>query len=196
MSKSSCTTLINTGSFAETGESADYSPQNMYAASKYCFQNILEYYVQINKISAITLRLMDVYGPNDPRNKIWPQLIDCIKNPKNLAMTLGEQIVNTVHVADVCSAFIGAWELIQTQTKYQHKIYYVAATKAQSLRNTVAVLERVSGTKLPIVWGGKPYREREIMRPYVGEVLPNWQPKIDLETGFLSMVQTENTALC
>ena len=38
--------------------------------------------------------------------------------------------------------------------------------------------------KINVVWGGKPYRKREVMNLWVnGENLPNWKPKISLEEG-------------
>ena len=188
MAEFGCQVLINTGSFSETGDLAEYCPQNFYAASKYCLQKIIEYYIHINKIKAITLRLMDVYGPEDPRNKIWPQLVNCLKNPQPFNMTKGEQLISTVHVEDVCKAFVCAWNLLKQQDIYQHQTYYVGNKEITSLRDTVATFEKVAGQQLPIIWGGRPYRDREIMQPYIGEILPNWQAEINLEEGFASLI--------
>lgn len=188
MAEFNCPLLINTGSFAETGDLEHYCPQNLYAASKHCLQQIIEYYAHINKIKAITLRLMDVYGPKDPRNKIWPQLVKCLQNPQPMSMTRGEQLISPVHVVDVAHAFVCAWNLLKQQTNYQHQTFYVGNQEMASLRETVAIFEKVAGQQLPIVWGGRPYREREIMQPYIGNILPNWQPKINLEQGFASLM--------
>lgn len=192
MSNSSCKLLINTGSFFETGESNQYNPQSFYAASKSCFQQIISYYVKTKKIKAISLRLMDSYGPRDPRAKLWPQLISSLKSNKKLCLSQGEQILNLVHVDDICEAFVNAWKILLTESYTHHEVYYVATEKKQSLRCIVEIFEQAAGRKLLIEWGARPYRETEIMNPYVGELLPNWHAKIELMQGFRSLLESEN----
>lgn len=186
-----CSTLVNAGSFFETGESNEYKPQCFYAATKFCFQNIIDYYAHIGQVKAITLRLMDTYGPFDPRNKLWPQLVLRLKNPLPLDLSKGEQLIDLVHINDVSRAFICAWKLLAPEPCGQHQVYYVASQKKQSLKTTVSLFEQIAGKKLPISWGARPYRPREIMNPFIGEVLPNWQADIDLQQGFYSLLQAE-----
>ena len=45
--------------------------------------------------------------------------------------------------------------------------------------------ETVLGKKINVIFGGKPYRAREVMIPKANyDILPNWTCKIGLEEGF------------
>jgi hypothetical protein len=41
----------------------------------------------------------------------------------------------------------------------------------------------VSGRKLNIEWGGRPYRDREVMVPWKGIPVPGWKAKVNVEEG-------------
>jgi nucleoside-diphosphate-sugar epimerase len=53
------------------------------------------------------------------------------------------------------------------------------------------LVERVSdivGKKVPVVWGERGYRWREMMEPWdVAETLPGWSPSVSLDDGLRSM---------
>jgi hypothetical protein len=51
------------------------------------------------------------------------------------------------------------------------------------LKKVASIYQKVAGKKLRIVWGGKPYRVREVMTPWKGKLLPGWKAAVDLETG-------------
>jgi len=52
----------------------------------------------------------------------------------------------------------------------------------------VETLGQVAGHSLPIVWGARSYREREVMLPWAGPTVPGWQPCISLENGLRSLL--------
>ena len=56
--------------------SEEYYPQNLYAATKKGFQDILKYYeLSYKKIKFYNLFLHDIYGENDKRNKIINHIV-------------------------------------------------------------------------------------------------------------------------
>ena len=62
--------------------------------------------------------------------------------------------------------------------------YVLVAQQRYNLKEIAGIFEKVSGKKLQIVWGGRPYREREIMCPWQkGTPLPGWKAKLSLEDG-------------
>ena len=62
---------INLSSVMIHKNSEEYYPQNLYAATKKGFQDILKYYeLSYKKIKFYNLFLHDIYGENDKRNKI------------------------------------------------------------------------------------------------------------------------------
>ena len=45
------------------------------------------------------------------------------------------------------------------------------------------IIEKIGNKKLKINWGSVLYRDREIMKPYIGEILPGWKTKININEG-------------
>jgi nucleoside-diphosphate-sugar epimerase len=107
-------------------------------------------------------------------------------------MSPGEQILDLLHVDDLCRAFLRAAELTADPTQASTAIYAVSGGQRRTLRAVVETLEQVSGRILPVTWGARPYREREVMLPWTGPSLPGWQPIISLEDGLRSLLNAED----
>lgn len=59
------------------------------------------------------------------------------------------------------------------------------------LYQAVAVFEEATGGKLPIQWGARPERAREIMKiAHRGSPLPGWQQTINLAAGFVKLYES------
>jgi nucleoside-diphosphate-sugar epimerase len=64
------------------------------------------------------------------------------------------------------------------------KSFAIYAKKRYTLRELVKVFEKTTNSKLLINWGGRPYRNREVMVPWnKGEPIPGFKPKHSLEQG-------------
>jgi nucleoside-diphosphate-sugar epimerase len=185
--------IVNTGTAWQHYESRDYSPVNLYAATKQAFEAILQYYVEAHSLRAITLTLHDTYGPGDTRRKLVSLLSKIAVEPHPLAMSAGEQQIELVHVDDVTRAYTIAADRLRAGVVAGHEKYVVASEAPRKLREVVEIFERVAGTKLPIDWGVRPYRSREVMVPWVGgHRLPGWLPEIDLATGFSGLLHGQD----
>lgn len=180
--------LVNLGSTWQTYESEGYRPVNLYAASKEAFERIIDYYVDAEGVAAVSLRLTDLYGPDDPRRKLLGLLLD-LPAGEALAMSPGEQQLDLLHVDDAVAAVRRALEL--TTTPGQHACYAVVSGQPLTLRALVAEVSRARGLELAIDWGGRPYRRREVMRPALHlPALPGWQPTIPLATGLAALARS------
>jgi CDP-paratose synthetase len=178
--------FINTGTFWQNYENASYSPVNLYAASKQAFECIAQYYIETNKINFCTLRLSDTYGPNDSRPKIFNLFDKIAKSGETLEMSPGDQVLDISFIDDVINAFILLAQYLETKKPIQENgaVYAVKAEKCYTLKELVAVYEGVTDKKLNINFGGRPYREREVMIPWQnGKVVPGWKPYVSLEAG-------------
>ena len=52
------------------------------------------------------------------------------------------------------------------------------------------VFENITHTPLNINWGGRDYRQREVMKPYsLGECVPNWKQKYSLRDGIIKTLE-------
>lgn len=184
MKEANIRTLINTGTSWQHYSNEDYNPVSLYAATKQAFENLIEYYVKAEDFKVITLKLFDTYGETDTRPKLINLLNQFAKENTELILSPGDQMINLVHVNDVCNAFEIAMKLIEKGENGTHQKYVVKHSKSYSLKEVISVFETVVQKKLNIIWGGKPYRKREVMRLWEkGEVLPNWFAKIGLEEG-------------
>lgn len=181
--------IINTGtSWQHYGKEA-YSPVNLYAATKQAFEDVMCYYVEAKGIKAITLKLFDTYGPNDPRPKLFHLLEKLTQEGTSLTMSPGEQIVDLVHVTDVVAAFVIASDRLVHGLVEGHEVYAVSSGNPMTLKEVVDVFERALRKKLAIEWGGRPYRAREVMKPWnKGRQLTGWKPKIPLDLGISDLL--------
>jgi nucleoside-diphosphate-sugar epimerase len=184
MVKSCCYHLINTGTSWQHFEQSDYSPVNLYAATKEAFEAILTFYSETSSLKVITLKLFDTYGPDDTRSKIIPLLQKAFKEKKELAMSKGEQLIDLVYIDDVINAYMVAAERHYNGQSGKNETYAISSENPITLKEVVRTYEELIGHTLPINWGKRPYRNREVMIPWNrGTRLPNWYPEFDLKTG-------------
>lgn len=180
--------LVNTGTSWQHYENRAYSPVNLYAATKQAFEAVLQYYVEACGLRVITLKLFDTYGSDDPRPKLMNLLKRVTVENQPLAMSPGEQRIDLVHVDDVVQAFLVAAERLRAGIVAGHERYAVSSGQPLSLRELVRQVEQILGRELPIVWGGRPYRAREVMQPWEGERLPGWVTAIELGKGLGTVI--------
>lgn len=181
--------FVNTGTFWQHYNNEDYNPVCLYAASKQAFEAILGYYVQACGIKAITLKLFDTYGSNDPRPKLFRLLEKAAKSGESLDMSAGEQLIDLVHIDDVVEAYLVAAQRLLEGKVSQYESYAVSSGQLFSLRKFVELYVATTKQSVSVNWGGRPYRYREVMMPWKnGLALPNWKPAITLVNGMKKLV--------
>jgi nucleoside-diphosphate-sugar epimerase len=191
--------LVNTGTSWQYYDGSAYNPVNLYAATKQAFEAILAYYVETTALRVITLKLYDTYGPGDRRQKLLHLLRRVAERQEPLAMSPGEQLIDLVHIDDVLHAYVIAADLLREGRVTAHDSFAVSSGAPVRLRDLVELYEKLLMRKLPIEWGGRPYRNREVMMPWhTGRVLPGWIPQISFETGLGEFISdaSGNTAGC
>lgn len=178
--------FINTGTFWQNYQNAEYSPVNLYAATKQAFESIAQYYIETNQIKFCTLRLCDTYGPDDTRPKIFNLWNRIAKSGETLDMSPGEQIIDISYIDDIIDAFV----LLAIHLQSDHpditngSVYAVKTEKRDTLKELAAIFEKITDSKLHIRWGKKPYRTREVMVPWEeGKTVPEWIAKYSVEDG-------------
>lgn len=176
--------LINTGTYWQHFNNEAYNPVCLYAATKEAFETLIEFYVQANNFKVITLKLFDTYGETDTRPKLINLLHKFAEEKTELNMSPGEQMLNLVHISDVCRAYEIAFNQIIQQKKASHNKYAIANDDSYQLKEVISIFEEVTNKKVNVVWGGKPYRKREVMKLWdKGDKLPNWNANISLKEG-------------
>jgi nucleoside-diphosphate-sugar epimerase len=177
--------LINTGTSWQHYRDESYCPVNLYSATKQAFEDVIKYYVELGSIRVVTLSLFDTYGPKDPRAKLIPLLWKAASGESPLKMSPGEQLIDLVYIDDVISAFQVATQLFEDACIRMEK-YGVSSGNPKKLTEIVKIFEKVIGIQVPVIWGARPYRDREVMKPWTKfTTIPNWQPMVNLNEGII-----------
>ncbi|MBW2596845.1 MAG: NAD(P)-dependent oxidoreductase [Deltaproteobacteria bacterium] len=188
------TKLINTGTSWQHYENEDYNPVCLYAATKQAFKDMLKFYVKTSELKVITLKLFDTYGPDDPRPKLFTLLRKVAEGQTKLAMSQGEQLIDLVYIDDVIDGYLQAARRLLDNKVSGMEEYAISSGNPISLKDLVTVYGRIVKKPMPINWGGRPYRFREVMVPWnKGKNLPGWKPKVGLIEGIKRMEKTEES---
>ena len=197
MKSSGCTVLVNAGSNWQNYraqppfDEPEFCPVDLYAATKQAFEALAMFYVETAGLRCINLRLFDSYGAGDTRRKVVRLLLDTLRTGQPLGMSPGDQILDLIHIDDMCRSFLHAAQLAFEQPQPGAAIYSVSGGQRRSLREVVATFEEAAAHKLPVEFGARPHRYREVMNPWEGPPLPGWTPQIKLLEGFRSLIAEE-----
>jgi len=186
--------MVNTGTCWQHYNNEDYNPVCLYAATKQAFADILKFYVETTSLKVITLKLFDTYGPNDQRPKLFNLLKKVAEEQTPLAMSPGDQLIDLVYIDDIVEAFMIALERLLNGEVEKYEDYAVSSGKPIKLKDLVKAYENVIEKKLPIEWGRRPYRIREVKVPWSkGQGLPGWRPKVRLNEGIKRIEKTNES---
>lgn len=167
--------FLNTGTIWQNYNVEPYSdtycPVNLYAASKQAFMDMAKYYTEVSDIRFCTLKLCDTYGANDTRRKIFALFEQIAKTGECLKMSPGEQKLDIVHIDNVVRDFEALAEKLDNGEQLREE-YVVSSGRQKSLKEIAKQYEINHQVTLNIEWGGRPYRKREVMVPYIGHQLP------------------------
>ena len=182
--KAKAARFVSAGSYWQHYEGRRYSPTSLYAATKQAFEDIQQFYAETTPLKTATLTLFDVYGPNDPRGKLIGLLLEAQRGGAPVKLSPGRQAVDFVYVDDVVDAFLHAARLLESAPEEVHgRSFAVRSSSTITVREFVALCEKLTDAPIPVQWGGRPYRPREVMKPWRGPVLPGWRCAIGLEDG-------------
>ncbi len=177
MSRSNCNRFINFGTSLQ--DDTHKTPSCLYAALKQSFEDILKFYSTNHKINFISLRLTDICGPNDPRQKFLSYLKK-YQEGVSIAMTEGNQEINLIHIDDVMLAVNIALNIVDNSS-HNNSPYYVYGNETLSLKQIVDIYRKQSGKNLKINWGKLPYRQNQMMQLNLGQPLPKFKAKYHIK---------------
>lgn len=181
--------FVNTGSFAEFSHGCDkIDNAYLYSATKSAFRCFLEYYSKLGKgfkyINAIPY---SVYGGKMTVKRIFDYLAESMISDTPIDMTAGEQVLDFVHVDDVAAFYTYVISHVDDfmGIKDNGKNYYLGTGIGTSIREVAVLMENVARKRCNVNWGGRPYREKDIMLA-VAPVNRNqcgWKANIGLQEG-------------
>ena len=187
--------FLNTGSFFEfkmkntpIKEGDARIGYNLYASAKIAFDEITKYYAHNFDIKVIDLKLFSPYGEKD-KTKVFVFLIKSLLENRKIDFSGGEQSWNFTYIKDIIDAYLKA--LYYFENDFEYETFNIGRNDVHSLRECVNVIENVSGKKIDITFGEKPYVKNEIFYANCdnskAKKLLGWEPQYDLETGLALM---------
>ena len=180
--------IINIGTTWQGYEGQDRRPVNLYAATKQAFEDFIAYYCDAEGFSSISLRLNDTYGEEDKRMKLVKLLINSGITQTTLNMSPGEQRVNLTHISDVCNAISISVKKLPKENDL--KIYNLINKDEYSLKDLVQIIEGELKINIPVNFGAREYREREVMEPMKSQPLELYKPLTELQAGIQKIYKT------
>ncbi len=192
MLKANCKKIINTGSTWQHFDDEKNNPANLYAASKNAYVEILNYYYHAYGFEIISLELFDTYGPHDSRRKIVNLLIHSVSNNIQIDLSPGLQKINFVYIDDIVEAYLVSAKCLLERDQKSFDVYTVGGNEVLTLKEVVKTIELVSNKKCAASFSKRPYRTREVMKPWSkGKQLPNWEAKVNFKTGILNILKAD-----
>lgn len=189
--------FVNTGSFAEFRFGApQYDSAYLYTATKTAFRSFLAYYSSLGKgfkyINAIPY---SVYGGKMTVKRLFDYLMESMDAEQPIDMTAGEQVLDFIHVDDVAGFFTYVVNHVDEFLRIKENgiNFYLGTGEGHSIREVAALMEQISGKHCNINWGGRPYRDRDVMRAIapieMNAQWTSWKAKTTLFEGLLKFTK-------
>lgn len=181
--------FVNTGSFAEYRFGPDhFDSAYLYTATKTAFRTFVAYYAGLGRgFKYITAVPYSVYGGTMTVKRLFDYIAESLDAPTPVDMTKGEQVLDFIHVDDVAGFFAytitHADEFLALEQNGVE--FHLGTGRGTSIREVATMMEEISDRKCNINWGGREYRERDIMHA-VAPVERNqcgWKAQISLAKG-------------
>lgn len=187
LTKTQCRCFINIGTFTEyLFGFGEFSPNNLYSSLKSAFRPIIQYYQKISCWKWVNVILYSPYGRRNNSKKVLDLMIDSLYSEKTINFTLGEQILDFIHVDDIADFF---YKLILKEGLLPDSYYqfHLGTGLGMTLRELGENVEKVFGRKMNCCWGGIPYQPLEAkaaVAPIMNNiVLLDWKAKIGIKEG-------------
>lgn len=152
LSKKRIKKFIQLGSSAEYGnakapqrEEHICKPNTPYGLAKYSCTNLLINFFKINKFPTVILRLFLVYGPNQEKNRILPQIINSAIKNKKFPVTKGEQYCDFCYIDDVIKAIFKTLK----SKKVNGKIINIGSGKPLKIKKIIKIVCKIIGSGKP-----------------------------------------------
>lgn len=158
-------------------------PITTYGKSKLYSTNYLKFLFKVYKFPTVILRLYQVYGPGQKKNRVIPYIIDSLIKKKKIYTTKGDQIRDFCHIEDINNAIVKCFNA----KKIDGEIINIGLGKGYSVKNVLKIILRLFaknnvGTNVKIV-SSKKQTKKLVPSIKKAKKLLNWSPKINLNIG-------------
>ena len=156
-------------------------PVSPYGVTKLACESLARTYAECFALETIVLRYFTVYGPRQRPDMAFARIISALLGEKPFHVYgTGEQSRDFTYVADAVEATVAAME-----GGYPGRIYNVGGGSETTLRDVIALLERLAGTHLDVRY--EPAAVGDVRRTAADTTLIrselDWRPQTALADG-------------
>ncbi len=174
-------------------------PNSPYGASKAASTIYASMFYGSFHLPTVVLRPSVVYGPDQSPRQLISAVMDALAHNRPIDVTAGRQTRDFVYIDDVIDS-------VMLSLKVEAVVggtYNIGSGEVITVRETLEMIERITGRKGFIQYGARPYAESERFHyePALDETFKalHWRPSVMLKGGleqtWKSIVDdTENTA--
>lgn len=186
-----CRRFIAAGSYLQYAPTGEYSPFNLYSATKQAFECLLRYYVDAYEFAAFVLTLCNVYSELDSRPTLITDMATACTRRRTVAMHGGAAWIDPVHVSDAAAAFVRALFLMDDLNTHSKRLRHYSVTCGRDVSSTelAMLFEKITGSSLSID-SGEPRSSRRV-KPWRGALVPGWSPRVSLEEGLTRVLLSQ-----
>ena len=157
--------------------------------AKFACTNFLQNYHRNNNFPATILRFFLVYGPNQGKNRVLPEVIEaCLKN-KKFATTLGNQKCDFCFIDDAIKAI---FKTLFT-SKSNGEVINIGYGKPLKIKDSINLVCKLIGKGQPL-FGKLKYKKGTNMKLYPdirkAKKIIGWTPKINFFHGIKKTIAT------
>ena len=189
--------FIQIGSSMEYGrvkspqkENFNCYPESIYAISKFLSTKHLITLYKKKKFPAVILRLYQVYGPNQDKNRLIPIIIDSCKNNKSFPCSSGVQLRDFLFVDDLIDAILRCLD-----KKVEGKIINIGSGKIIKVKKIINQIVNFYKAGKPL-FGSIKLRNEEMLRVYPSLLSARkflgWKSKVSFGKGILKTINFYN----
>lgn len=178
----SCAVVVAGSQFQYAG--SDATPMSLYAASKVALLELARYFGRVRGLMWAETVFYDVYGPDDPRKKLIPVLVDRIRNGLEVALPSPEPLHHFLYISDAVSALIATARALQSEGDPVLGGSFFADSVDMATPSDVAhIVGSVLGLEVRIAEEPHLPASGVVIEPVVGPRPIGWTPLVGLREG-------------
>jgi len=156
----------------------------LYAFIKNQFEDFLKYYSYQSKIRYLNIKIPNIIGREDRRDKLF-NLLKKLKNNSSINMTNGRQKIEILHIDDLMQVILKAINFLRTE-RYYNKTYYLNSKHILSVKKFCLISCQLMNKKLHFNWGAYKNRTNDLFNSKLFKPsFPNFKQIHDLKNSIL-----------
>lgn len=172
-------------------ENSPLGSPNIYGTSKETCERLLALARQrFTTTRFLTTRFFNIYGPGETNPHVLPDIMACLRKGSVLRLGNIEPKRDYVYVTDVANALLNLADYEGTSD-----VFNIATGESRSVRELVASLEKVIGSKITIETDPAKLRpvERQNLNADISRARNElgWSPKVTIEEGLAETIRLE-----